>query len=95
MSITLQLFVAFWYINNVFDSKHVVFDTKIITSKSPQFKSKLRKLRETGPYSGSYAEFWIGRYPVLPPRILTFSLSKIFCRIKIYEHFGFILEVNM
>ena len=35
-----NLFVAFWNINNVFDSKHMVFDTNIITSKSLKFKRK-------------------------------------------------------
>ena len=34
--------VALWYINNVFDSKHMVFDTNMIASKSLKFKRMLR-----------------------------------------------------
>ena len=34
--------------NNDFDSKHMVFDTNITTSKSLKFKRKLKRLRETG-----------------------------------------------
>ena len=45
----LNLFDAFWYMNNVFDLKHMIFDTNMITSKSVKFKHKLGRLRETGP----------------------------------------------
>ena len=44
-----NLFVALLYINNIFDSKDMVFDTNIITSKSLKLKCKLRRLRESGP----------------------------------------------
>ena len=43
-------FVAFWYINNVFDSQHVVFDTLEQPQKSLKFKRKLRRVHETGPW---------------------------------------------
>ena len=35
-------FVALWYINNVFDSKHIVFDTNMIALKYVMFKRMLR-----------------------------------------------------
>ena len=36
--------------NNVLNSKHIVLDTNMITTKSLKFKRKLKRLRETGPY---------------------------------------------
>ena len=45
----INLFDAFWYMDNVFDLKYLVFDTNIITSKSIKIKCKLSGLRETGP----------------------------------------------
>ena len=33
-----NLFVAFWYIDNVLTQKHMIFDINIITSKSLKFK---------------------------------------------------------
>ena len=37
-----NLFAIFWYINYVFDSKYMAFDTNIITSKSLRFKRKIK-----------------------------------------------------
>ena len=42
-----NLFVAFWYINNVSDSKHITSDTDVIIPKSLKFKVMLRRFRET------------------------------------------------
>ena len=49
-SITKKVF-AVWYMNNVFDSKHMVFHTNIITLKYVKFKRILRRLREAGSWS--------------------------------------------
>ena len=38
--------VEFWYINNAFDSKLMIFDTNIITLKLLKFKHSLRSLSE-------------------------------------------------
>ena len=46
LSLLLNYFFTFCYINNVFDSKHLI---NIITPKSLKCKRKLRRLRETGP----------------------------------------------